>query len=119
MVQRLGLAVAMLPAAPVVLLDEPTAALDAEGLRGFYELVEERRAAGAAVLFTSHQITDVERLADRVVVMVRGRIVADLTREAFTAWLDECGVVRLRTTDRGRPLDIYETLVSNGREPRT
>ena len=52
MVQRLGLAVAMLPASPVFILDEPTAALDPDGLCAFYGLVERARQDGRAVLFT-------------------------------------------------------------------
>ena len=76
MVQRLGLAVAMLPDAPVLLLDEPTAALDPDGLCAFYGLVEHAREDGRTVLFTSHQLGDVERLADRFAVLVGGRLVA-------------------------------------------
>ena len=112
MVQRLGLAVAMLPAAPAVLLDEPTAALDAEGLRGFYDLVDERRSAGATVLFSSHQIGDVEQMADRIIVLAEGRLVADWTRAELTAWLDERGVARLGTADARRALAIYDELLS-------
>jgi len=78
MTQRLGLAVAMLPQAPLLLLDEPTAALDPDGLRAFYSLVESRRSTGQTVLFSSHQIGDVERLADRVVVLMEGRLVASV-----------------------------------------
>ena len=73
MLQRLGLAVAMLPESGALLLDEPTAALDPEGLCSFYGLVERRRAEGRTVLFTSHQVGDVERIADRFLVLVRGR----------------------------------------------
>ena len=52
MVQRLGLAVAALPDGPLLLLDEPTAALDPEGLSAFYGLVEKRRREGKTILFT-------------------------------------------------------------------
>jgi Cu-processing system ATP-binding protein len=74
MVQRLGLAVASLPRGGALLLDEPTAALDPHGLSSFYTLVDERRRAGETVLFTSHQLGDVERLADRAAVLVEGRL---------------------------------------------
>jgi Cu-processing system ATP-binding protein len=80
MTQRLGLAVAMVPDADVLLLDEPTAALDAAGLAAFYGLMETRRSAGRTVLFTSHYIGDAERLADRCVVLVQGRMAASLTQ---------------------------------------
>ncbi|TAK10858.1 MAG: ABC transporter ATP-binding protein [Acidobacteria bacterium] len=77
MTQRLGLAVAILPDAPVLLLDEPTAALDPEGLKAFYELIEARRKNGQTVLFSSHHIADVDRLATRVITMSNGRVVGD------------------------------------------
>jgi Cu-processing system ATP-binding protein len=96
MVQRLGLAVAMLPEAPAILLDEPTAALDPDGLDAFYRLVDEHQQKGRTVLFTSHQLGDVERLADRVVVLVAGRLVASLSKEALTRELADRGVMRVR-----------------------
>jgi Cu-processing system ATP-binding protein len=89
MTQRLGLAVAMLPEAPLLLLDEPTAALDPDGLRAFYRLIEDRRAVGGTVLFSSHQIGDVERLADRIVVLVEGRLVASIQAADLPAQLGE------------------------------
>jgi Cu-processing system ATP-binding protein len=97
MVQRLGLAVAALPDADVLLLDEPTAALDPAGLAAFYELVEEYRRAGRTVLFSSHQLGDTERLADRFAVLVEGRLVAQLTASELSARLAGRGVMRLRT----------------------
>jgi Cu-processing system ATP-binding protein len=96
MVQRLGLAVAMLPDATVLLLDEPTAALDPDGLCAFYGLVTERRRQGKTVLFTSHHLGDVERLADRFAVLVEGRLVAELTARELQDRLAERGVMRLR-----------------------
>src|SRR5262249_2793720 len=96
MVQRLGLAVAMLPEARVLLLDEPTAALDPDGLCAFYGLVSRRRDEGRTVLFTSHQLGDVERLADRFAILVEGRLVASLTSRALQDRLAERGLMRLR-----------------------
>ncbi len=100
MVQRLGLAVALLPDAPVVLLDEPTAALDPDGLCAFYGLVEKARAQGRTVFFTSHQLGDVERLADRFAVLVEGRLAAALTGRELKDRLSERGVLRLRVGPR-------------------
>jgi Cu-processing system ATP-binding protein len=96
MVQRLGLAVALLPDAPVFLLDEPTAALDPDGLGAFYGLVERARDDGRAVLFTSHQLGDAERLADRFAVLVAGRLVANLGASELKDRLAARGHMRLR-----------------------
>ncbi|HYN06550.1 MAG TPA: ABC transporter ATP-binding protein [Vicinamibacterales bacterium] len=95
MTQRLGLAVAMLPRSPVLLLDEPTAALDPDGLCAFYGVIESRRADGQTVLFSSHQMGDVERLADRFVVLVGGRLVAALTSRELAGKLADRGVMKI------------------------
>jgi Cu-processing system ATP-binding protein len=108
MVQRLGLAVAMLPDAPVLLLDEPTAALDPDGLCAFYGLVGRRRSEGKTVFFTSHHLGDVERLADRFAVLVGGRLAATLTARELQDRLAERGVMRLRL-DR-RPTGLLESV---------
>lgn len=100
MVQRLGLAVAALPEAPVLLLDEPTAALDPDGLCAFYGLVRERKKEGRTVLFTSHHLGDVERLADRFMVLVAGRLVASLSERELADRLASRGVLRLRFAER-------------------
>jgi len=110
MLQRLGLAVAMLPEAPVLLLDEPTAALDPDGTCAFYGLLEAHRQSGATVLFSSHQMGDVERLADRYAVLVGGRLVADLSQRELSARLADRGVMRVRLG----PID--ETLLARIRE---
>jgi Cu-processing system ATP-binding protein len=100
MMQRLGLAVALLPGADALLLDEPTASLDPDGLCAFYGLVERTRAAGRTVLFTSHHMGDVERLADRFAVLVAGRLAALLTNRELQDRLSDRGVLRLRLDRR-------------------
>lgn len=112
MMQRLGLAVAMLPDAPVLLLDEPTAALDPEGLSTFYGLVERRRDEGRTVFFTSHQLGDVERLADRLAVLVGGRLVAAFTEQELADRLADRGVMRLRiASPSGATLSAAQAVV--------
>jgi Cu-processing system ATP-binding protein len=96
MIPRLGLAVAMLPNAPILLLDEPTASLDPDGICAFYGLLDHRRHTGATVLFSSHQMGDVERLADRFAVLVNGRLVAQFTQRELAARLADRGLMRVR-----------------------
>lgn len=76
MIQRLGLAVACLPDSPILLLDEPTVSLDPEGAIRFREFLAMLKAEGKTIVFSSHVLADVERLADRVAILVGGKLVA-------------------------------------------
>ena len=76
MVQRLGLAVACLPNAPILILDEPMINLDPEGTIRFRDFLRELRREGQTIVFSSHVLSDVELLADRVAILVEGRLVA-------------------------------------------
>ena len=73
--QRLNLAIAFLGAPEVLLLDEPTAALDPEQRLQLWERVDALRDAGGAVLFASQHLEEIERHADRVVALRDGRLV--------------------------------------------
>ncbi len=95
MVQRLGLAVAALPEAEVLLLDEPTASLDAPGMQAMRALIAGAREKGSAVLFTSHQLEDVRQLADRILILVEGKLAAQLTRRELESRLARNGSLRL------------------------
>ena len=75
--QRLALAQALLGGPRVLFLDEPTTGLDPALRQSFYEIVRDLRDAGTTVLLCSHALTELEGQADRVVVMSRGRKVAD------------------------------------------
>lgn len=76
MKQRLALGLALLADPPVLVLDEPTSNLDTAGRDQFLHLLARVRSAGKTVLFTSHRIEEIESLADQVLVMERGRLVA-------------------------------------------
>ncbi|MBO3742716.1 ATP-binding cassette domain-containing protein [Actinoplanes flavus] len=85
MAQRLGIAGAMLGDPGTVLLDEPVNGLDADGVRWVRALLRRWAGEGRTVLLSSHLIGEVELIADRVVVIGRGRLLADATPAAFTA----------------------------------
>lgn len=79
---RLGLAKAFLTEPKILFLDEPTASLDpdiAQKIRGF--LKEEQRASGLSVLYTSHNMREMEEMSDRIIFLQRGKIVAEGTAE--------------------------------------
>jgi ABC-2 type transport system ATP-binding protein len=77
MQQRLGIAQALVGDPALVLLDEPTSALDPAGRRTVRELLEDLRGRGVAVLLNSHLLSEVELVCDRVVIVDRGRVVAE------------------------------------------
>ena len=77
--QRVALAAALLPHPDVLFLDEPTAGLDPHARLEVWDLVRAEAARGACVVVTTHSFEEAERLADRVVIMAAGRVVADGT----------------------------------------
>jgi ABC-2 type transport system ATP-binding protein len=74
--QRVGLAVALVGRPDLVILDEPTAGMDVEARAATRGLLGRLRDQGVTVLLTSHDLADVERVADRLAIIDRGRIVA-------------------------------------------
>lgn len=93
MKQRLVLAAALLADPPLLLLDEPTASLDAQARHDFLRLIKALNRAGKTVVFSSHRLDEVTALADRVLVLESGRLTRDcaphdLAREAAAQqWL--------------------------------
>jgi ABC-2 type transport system ATP-binding protein len=78
--QRLGIAHALLGDPEVLILDEPANGLDPEGMRWMRGLLRDFADRGGTVLLSSHLLTEVEAIADRLVIIGGGRIVAQGTR---------------------------------------
>jgi ABC-2 type transport system ATP-binding protein len=83
--QRLGLAAALLGDPPVLLLDEPGNGLDPEGVRWLRETLRGLAAEGRTVLVSSHLMSEMALTADHLIVIARGRLVADSGMAAFVA----------------------------------
>jgi len=88
MKQRLALAIALFGDPPIMLLDEVTASLDTVGRSAFVEMLGRLAGEGRTLLFASHRIDEVAALADRVIELERGRVVADRPTHEFLATRD-------------------------------
>ncbi|MEA2474740.1 MAG: type transport system ATP-binding protein [Thermoleophilaceae bacterium] len=102
--QRLGVAASLLRDPKLLLLDEPATGLDPAGMRDMRALVARLSLSGTTVLLSSHLLTEVEELCNRVAIVRSGRMVfegalADLKHTAGASW-------RLRTTDDKRAAEV-------------
>ncbi len=84
--QRVGLAEALIADPPVVILDEPTVGLDPHQVRQVRRIIREL-GERKTVLFSTHILSEVEELCDRIIIISKGRIVADGTRDEIVAKL--------------------------------
>jgi ABC-2 type transport system ATP-binding protein len=107
--QRLGLAAALLGDPEVLVLDEPANGLDPEGVHWLRGLVRGLADQGRTVLVSSHLLAEVAQTIDRVVIIDRGRLVAQSTLADLTAGADR--TVRVRTP---QPEALRDLLVARG-----
>jgi ABC-2 type transport system ATP-binding protein len=91
--QKIAIAMGLLKGAEMFLLDEPTSGLDSKSSREFARVINALKVEGKAVLFSSHDATSVELLADRFAVLRDGRVSAegrvDELRSRWTGWSDD------------------------------
>jgi ABC-2 type transport system ATP-binding protein len=114
--QRLALAMAMLHDPDLLILDEPTAGLDPAARRQIHDLLRELRRNGKTILLSSHYLDEIEALADRVLILAAGAIVADgtplelLDRGAGTAtlWVAVDGPVDARSLVPGARFEGHD-----------
>jgi ABC-2 type transport system ATP-binding protein len=108
--QRLGLAAALLGDPPILLLDEPVNGLDPQGVRWMRTLLKTLAAEGRTVFVSSHLMSEMALTADHLVVIGRGRLIADTDTEDFIARTSRAQVlVRTREPDR-----LHDLLVAEG-----
>ncbi len=86
--QRVGLAQALIGQPELLVLDEPTSGLDPVSRREFYAILDELAGQGAAILLSSHALTEVEARTDRILILSRGRPVAQGTLADLRAQAD-------------------------------
>jgi ABC-2 type transport system ATP-binding protein len=125
MLQRVGLAQALVNDPELVILDEPMSGLDPIGRREVREIILQLRDDGRTILFSSHILSDAEWLCNRVAILSRGRLVAlgtvpDLVAEstdvvASRGWEVVLAAVSAALLDRWRPRAVKTTLLSEGR----
>ncbi|MDT3446204.1 MULTISPECIES: ABC transporter ATP-binding protein [unclassified Pseudofrankia] len=111
MKQRLGVAAALLGDPPILILDEPMNGLDPEGMVWFRRLARNLRDEGRAVLVSSHLMRELEGIADRVVVIHRGRIAADASIASLLMGSPDAA-------DRPSLEDVYLRVVTSPEEVR-
>jgi len=75
--QRLGLAQALLNNPKVLILDEPVNGLDPQGVQDFRNKLKEIAATGVSILISSHLLDEIEKVSDRIIVIEKGKIIAD------------------------------------------
>ncbi|HET6172174.1 MAG TPA: ABC transporter ATP-binding protein, partial [Gaiellales bacterium] len=107
--QRLGIAAALLGDPKTLILDEPSNGLDPEGIHWIRTLLRSLAAEGRTVFVSSHLMSEMSMMADWLVVVGRGRLIADTTVEDFVH-LASGDAVRVRTPDVARLRSIAETL---------
>jgi len=109
--QRLGIAGALLGDPATLILDEPVNGLDPDGVLWIRRLVRELAAEGRTVLLSSHLMHELALCADRVVIIGRGRLLADASVPEIVAMSERAGTVRVRTSE---PEPLLRALLEQG-----
>jgi ABC-type multidrug transport system ATPase subunit len=114
--QRLALALALIGKPSILLLDEPTANLDAAGRADLLQLLRELKAGGMTLMFSSHRPEDVLALADRILLLDGGVLEQEQTPHGFTSTLGNASrlVVFLRNGHREVAIDTLSRMGLNG-----
>jgi ABC-2 type transport system ATP-binding protein len=109
--QRLGVAAALLGDPATVVLDEPANGLDPEGIRWIRNLLKGLASEGRTVFLSSHLMSEMEQTADHLIVIGRGRLIADTDVASFVAQASSGAPVRVRSPQLG---ELTEALTDRG-----
>ena len=113
MQQRLALAQALINDPELLILDEPTAALDPAGVQQVRELLRSARHAGKSIFFSSHQLTEVEHICDRIAFLNHGRLVRSGSLREFQSESDRVEI-ELRDLSLAEVSRIYPAAATAG-----
>jgi ABC-2 type transport system ATP-binding protein len=108
--QRLGIAAALIGDPTTVILDEPVNGLDPDGIRWIRNLLKRLAQEGRTVFLSSHLMSEMELTAERLIVVGRGRLIADTTVDDFVRQASMGAPVRVRTPERPRLCHALERL---------
>jgi len=105
MKRRLSIAAALVHEPPILFLDEPTTGLDVHAARALRDAIVGLHRGGVTLFLTTHQIAEAERLADRVAILVNGRVVAEDTPTALRAACRAESALEITTTPLTDPFE--------------
>jgi ABC-2 type transport system ATP-binding protein len=105
MQQRLGVAQALVNDPELLILDEPTSALDPPGVLEVRELLRAARDEGKSIFFSSHQLSEVEHICDRIAFLDRGRM---LRHGPLASFLEDSGRVEIVTQGLPASAEVFQ-----------
>jgi len=118
MKRRLNIVAALLHDPELVFLDEPTVGIDPQSRNHVFELVDRLRARGTTLVYTTHQLGEVERLCDRIVILDRGRTIAEGSLEELRQGIAASGSAVERIHAGKRTAEALELLRAAGIDAR-
>ncbi|NLT31185.1 MAG: ABC transporter ATP-binding protein, partial [Propionibacterium sp.] len=99
--RRLDVAVGLVGRPEVLFLDEPTTGLDPAGRRDVHELLADLADLDTTILMTTHDLAEAEKIADRILLLAGGRLIADGSPDGLRLAMSRSNEVRLRDRDSG------------------
>ena len=111
MKRRVNLACGVMHSPPVLLLDEPTVGVDPQSRQRIFAMLDELNRGGTSILLTTHQLDEAEQRSDRIVILDRGKVVADGTLDQLVQ--NSVGTSRLVRLRIDRPLHQPLVLISD------